>query len=202
MATAVLEQPRTEPADGQQRPAVRGAIAVVVSRFPVITETFILREIIEMERQAQPVVLVPLIREYPSVIHPEVEPWVRRALYTLFVSWDIMAANLRALRRPVLYAALLAQTILGSARSLNVLIGRSRCSRNRSTSPIVSRTEGVQPRARPLRHPPHDDRVHHFASHWNQLQLHGSWHDVFVPWRRALMRTKIRARGSSEQSPK
>ena len=41
MATAVLEPQRTEPADSQQRPAVRGAIAVLVSRFQVITETFI-----------------------------------------------------------------------------------------------------------------------------------------------------------------
>lgn len=58
------------------------AVAVLVSRFPLITETFILREIIEIERQGQPVRLVPMIRESPPVVHEAARPWVARALYT------------------------------------------------------------------------------------------------------------------------
>ena len=57
-------------------------LAVLVSRFPLVTETFILREISEMERQGQPVRLVPIIRENPHVVHEAAKPWVRRALYT------------------------------------------------------------------------------------------------------------------------
>lgn len=57
-------------------------IAVLVSRFPSVTETFILREIIELERQGQPVRLVPMIRESPPVVHEAARPWVDRALFT------------------------------------------------------------------------------------------------------------------------
>jgi hypothetical protein len=49
----------------------RRPVAVLLSRFPLVTETFILREIEEMERQGQPVVLVPLLREKAAVIHRE-----------------------------------------------------------------------------------------------------------------------------------
>jgi colanic acid/amylovoran biosynthesis glycosyltransferase len=58
------------------------AIAVLVSRFPLVTETFILREIVELERQGQPVRLVPMIREHPAVIHDAAKPWIERALFT------------------------------------------------------------------------------------------------------------------------
>lgn len=60
----------------------RAPIAVLMSRFPTVTETFILREMIEMERQAQPVRVVPMIRETPKVIHEAARPWTERALYT------------------------------------------------------------------------------------------------------------------------
>ena len=57
-------------------------IAVLVSRFPLVTETFILRELIELERQGQPVRLAPMLREHPEVVHEAAKPWVERALYT------------------------------------------------------------------------------------------------------------------------
>ncbi|MEA2489446.1 MAG: colanic acid/amylovoran biosynthesis glycosyltransferase, partial [Acidobacteriota bacterium] len=60
---------------------VRAAIGVLVARFPRIDETFILREINELERQGQPVVLIPLLRDYSKVVHEEAKPWLRRALY-------------------------------------------------------------------------------------------------------------------------
>ncbi|HSD30055.1 MAG TPA: glycosyltransferase, partial [Vicinamibacteria bacterium] len=100
----------------------RRAVAVVVSRFPLVTETFILREIEEMERQGQPVVLVPLLREKAAVIHREAEPWIARALYTPFFSPAVAGANLRALRRrPGRYLGLLARVLRGTARSPNFL---------------------------------------------------------------------------------
>ena len=101
--------PVREPAVEQERvirasPAVRPAVAVIMSRFPLITETFILREIIEMERQGQPVLVVPLLEQRAGVIHREAEPWIARALYTPFVSLPILAANARLLaRRPRRY---------------------------------------------------------------------------------------------------
>lgn len=88
---------------------VRRPVAVILSRFPTVSETFILREVGEMERQGQPVRLVPLLREDPPVVHEEAEPWVRRALFTPFLSAAIVAANLRmGFRAPGRYARLLA----------------------------------------------------------------------------------------------
>lgn len=100
----------------------RRAIAVMVSRFPLITETFILRELIELERRGQPVLLVPMLKETPRVVHDEAKPWVARALYTPYLSAAIAAANLRSLRRrPVRYLGLLARLFFGSLRSPGVL---------------------------------------------------------------------------------
>jgi len=97
------------------RPRVRSPIAVLLSRFPLITETFILREVIELERQGQGVVLVPMIRESPGVIHEEAKAWIPRALYTPWVSPEIVAANVRALvAKPGTYLALLGWIVRGT----------------------------------------------------------------------------------------
>ncbi|MBW3533826.1 MAG: glycosyltransferase, partial [Gemmatimonadetes bacterium] len=104
------------------RARARRPVAVLLSRFPSVTETFILREGIEMERQGQPVRLVPLLRESPPVVHPEARPWVERALYTPFLSRAIVASNVRALlHRPGRYLWLLLRLVaasLGSPRFL------------------------------------------------------------------------------------
>ncbi|HEX7186407.1 MAG TPA: glycosyltransferase, partial [Thermoanaerobaculia bacterium] len=77
----------------------RRPVAVLLSRFPLITETFILREVIEMERQGQPVRLVPLLHERPEVVHREALPWMDRALHAPLLSAAVLLASLRALRR-------------------------------------------------------------------------------------------------------
>lgn len=93
----------------------RPPVAVVLSRFPTVTETFILREFVEMELQGQPVRLVPMIKETPPVIHDAAKPWTGRALYTKFVSPSILVANLQALlRHPMKYVGLLARLMAGT----------------------------------------------------------------------------------------
>jgi colanic acid/amylovoran biosynthesis glycosyltransferase len=77
------------------QPRVRHAIGVLVARFPVLNETYILREINELERHGQPVVLVPLIRHHDGVMHEEAKPWLRRALYTPLLSGAIALANVK-----------------------------------------------------------------------------------------------------------
>ena len=95
----------------------RRRIAVVLSRFPTVTETFILREFVEMERQGQPVRLVPMIKESPPFIHDAAKPWTERALYTRFVSAAIVSANIRtALRHPWRYLSMLARLSVGTIR--------------------------------------------------------------------------------------
>ncbi|HEX2835409.1 MAG TPA: glycosyltransferase [Thermoanaerobaculia bacterium] len=96
-------------------PRIRTAIAVLVSRFPRLDETFILREINELERQGQPVVLVPMLRGGDKIIHEEARPWLRRALYLPLLSLPILASNLRALAAmPLRYLQLLFILIAGT----------------------------------------------------------------------------------------
>src|SRR5437764_5146518 len=90
-------------------------VAVLMSRFPSVTETFILREMIEMERQGMPVRVVSMIQETPPVLHDAVKPWIPRALFTPFFSPGVTAANSRMLaRRPLGYLGLLARLVAGT----------------------------------------------------------------------------------------
>lgn len=118
------EPSSTGPASGAgAKCQVRRPIAVLLSRFPLITETFILREVIELERQGQPVRLVPLIRERPDVTHREARPWVDRALYTPYLSTAIVRSNLKRLRqRPAVYWGLLRKLFLGRGQRLGVRV--------------------------------------------------------------------------------
>jgi glycosyltransferase involved in cell wall biosynthesis/aminoglycoside phosphotransferase (APT) family kinase protein len=94
---------------------VRTAIAVLMTHFPRIDETFILREINELERRGQPVVVVPLVRVFPRVVHEEAKPWVRRAVFTPLLSLAIVRSNLRTLfEKPRAYLRTLA-TIIAKA---------------------------------------------------------------------------------------
>lgn len=78
-------------------PRLRTAIAVLMSHFPRIEETFILREINELERRGQPVVIVPIVRDHPNVVHEEASPWMRRARFSPLLSAAILISNLRTL---------------------------------------------------------------------------------------------------------
>jgi glycosyltransferase involved in cell wall biosynthesis len=117
LPSAARNEPSTEP-QAQQSP-----IAVLMSRFPSVTETFILREMIEMERQGMPVRVVSMIQETPPVLHDAVKPWIPRALFTPFLSARVVAANLRMFfRQPLRYLGLLARLIAGTiARPLTLL---------------------------------------------------------------------------------
>ena len=75
------------------------SVAYIMSRFPKLTETFILYEIVALEEQGLDVVLYPLWREQTTVIHPEAAPLVERANYTPTLSWDIIKASLHYLGR-------------------------------------------------------------------------------------------------------
>jgi len=106
------------------QPARKGArIALLLTRFPSVTETFILREVIEMERQGCAVRLVPVLRESPPVVHEEARPWIDRALYTPFVSFGILQANLRALMaRPARCLSLLVRLVAGTVTHPGTLL--------------------------------------------------------------------------------
>lgn len=95
--------------------AQTASLGVLLSRFPTVTETFILREVDEMERQGQRVRLVPMLKETPAVVHDAARPWTARALYTRYLSPAIALANLRALiRQPIRYLSLFLRLIAGT----------------------------------------------------------------------------------------
>lgn len=101
---------------------LRRPIAVIVSRFPLITETFILREIIELERRGQPVVLVSMIREDQKVVHPETKQWIDRVMHAPFFSARVAAAFLRTcLQSPLTLGSLLTWIVMKSIASPRTL---------------------------------------------------------------------------------
>ncbi len=74
-------------------------MAYLVSRFPHLPETFILREIDRMEANGIEVVLCPLLRHQDDVVHEAARPWVARAHYTPFVSRGLIGDLAHAVRR-------------------------------------------------------------------------------------------------------
>ena len=96
----------------------------MMSRFPKLTETFVLFEALEMERQGVPVEIYPLQREKCEVMHPEGRSLVARAHYTPFLSIPILAANVRRwFRQPRKYLGTLATIVRANWGSPKYLAG-------------------------------------------------------------------------------
>jgi colanic acid/amylovoran biosynthesis glycosyltransferase len=82
----------------------RRKVAYIMSRFPKLTETFILYEMLAMQKQGIQVQLYPLLRERTEVMHPEALPLVLAAHYQPFLSLSILGANLHFLwKKPRAY---------------------------------------------------------------------------------------------------
>jgi len=95
-----------------------------MSRFPAVTETFILRELVEMERLGMRVEIAPLLRDEVSTLHPDAAAWDERALYTPFLDWPMLVSNLRVLARaPGLYLGVLFALLWDARTSLNAFVG-------------------------------------------------------------------------------
>lgn len=97
-------------------------IAYVMSRFPLLSETFILREMIEVENLGYEVVLYPLICQDQPVVHEEAKKWMPRARCIPFFSAAILLENLRAfINKPAAYVSILIQIIWHNRSSLDFL---------------------------------------------------------------------------------
>lgn len=82
-------------------------IAYIVSRFPHLPETFILREMIELEKLGWQVELYPLIIQRQALVHEEARPWIARAHAVPWLSLGLLKANLaRMLTQPRQYVSL------------------------------------------------------------------------------------------------
>lgn len=99
-------------------------VAYLVSRFPKLTETFVLYEMIALEELGVEVALYPLLRARQQVSHPEAARWTRRARFHPFLSIQILRAQLHFLRRdPRRYGALLQEVLGRTWGSANFFLG-------------------------------------------------------------------------------
>jgi len=99
-------------------------LAYVMSRFPKLTETFVLNEIGAMDALGAEVDVYPLLRERQDVVHPEARRWTERALFLPFLSASILRANAHYMRtRPAAYLRAGAEVLAGTWGSLNFFVG-------------------------------------------------------------------------------
>jgi colanic acid/amylovoran biosynthesis glycosyltransferase len=99
-------------------------VAYVMSRFPKLTETFVLGEIVAVRALGLRVSIYPILRERQAVVQPEAVPLMAQAHYLPFLSRAILRANLRALRRsPRRYLGTLAAVARGTFGSANYFFG-------------------------------------------------------------------------------
>lgn len=98
-------------------------IAYVLSRFPKVTETFVLYEILEIQRLGSRVEVFSLMQERDGVRHPEAESLAGRACYPRRDLAGVLRAQARWLRGdPRRYLRAWAQAVRGNARSPKFLL--------------------------------------------------------------------------------
>jgi glycosyltransferase involved in cell wall biosynthesis len=162
-----------------------------MSRFPHLPETFILREMDELERQGWQIALYPLILQQEAVIHSEAMDWLSRLYHLPYMSRAILSANSSYLRsKAAAYWTSAARMILENMQSPGILI------RSIALLPkAVAMAQQMQ--AQGIKH------IHaHYATHpafvaWVIHRLTGITysvtvhaHDIFV--RKAMLATKLR----------
>jgi colanic acid/amylovoran biosynthesis glycosyltransferase len=136
------------------RAAAPARVAYVMSRFPKLTETFVLGEVLALERRGVPVDLYPLLRERAPVVHSEAARLVGRSRYEPFLSPAIVLSQLVWLRRrPGAYLRAWRDVLVGTWGSPNFFIGAIGCFPKVAHAARRMQTEGVT-------------HVHcHFANH-------------------------------------
>ncbi len=115
-----LDSPSGTPQDGGPAPRV----AYVMSRFPKLTETFVLYEMLALEAEGADVEIFPLLRHRSRTRHPEADHLVSKARFRPFISPSILRANWFFLRRHTrAYLALWRDVVFGTWGSANFLLG-------------------------------------------------------------------------------
>jgi len=166
-------------------------IAYIVSRFPHLPETFILREMEKMTELGWRISLYPIITQRQSVLHAASRRWMENAQRMPFLSAPILAENARAALRPdSRYLDLLRQILWENRSSAKFLLRSLALFPKAVWAAQAMRAEGI---------------VHmhaHFATHpalfaWIVHRLTGisysitaHAHDIFVC--RAMLPTKLR----------
>lgn len=99
-------------------------VAYIMSRFPKLTETFVLYEILAAQRVGVPVEVYPLRREKCKTMHKEAEPIVAKAHFSPWLSIAIVLANLQyLLTMPGTYLATWVTLVRANLGSMRYLAG-------------------------------------------------------------------------------
>ena len=166
-------------------------IAYIVSRFPHLPETFILREMNAIEKLARQIVLFPLIRQHQTIVHTEAEDWIERAHYKPYVSLAVLKANLIAfIKNPRRFLAVFGQIIVENLRSFQFLIRAIMLFPKAVAISEDMEAEGVKHiHAHYATHPALVAWIiHQFSGTPYSLTVHA--HDIFVC--RVMLDTKLR----------
>src|SRR5215831_17552064 len=99
-------------------------VAYIMSRFPKLTETFILYEMMAIRQQGVQVEVYPLLREREALMHPEAVQFVESAHFQPFISFPIVRANLHFLwKKPLVYLKTLWDLLHANWGSFNFFTG-------------------------------------------------------------------------------
>lgn len=92
-------------------------LAYMMSRFPKLTETFILNEIVALKQQGIDVEILPLIREKTSIMHPDAQRLLPEVQFKPWLSVSIISDNLYWLiTKPLRYLTTIGRVITGNWR--------------------------------------------------------------------------------------
>ncbi|CAG0938719.1 partial N-acetyl-alpha-D-glucosaminyl L-malate synthase, partial [Candidatus Brocadiaceae bacterium] len=166
-------------------------VAYIVSRFPHLPETFILREMEELESQGWEVALYPIINQSPKIVHATAKLWLARVHRMAYFSSDTIAANsLTLIQRPLKYGELFSRSIW----------------ENRTSSKFLTRAVALFPKAIYAASVMRREGIEHIHAHYATHPALAAWiincltgipysvtvhaHDIFV--RREMLATKLR----------
>lgn len=136
---------RRRPAESTHVSATTPIIAYVTARFPSISETFVLYEMLEIERLGARVELFPLVRQRLSVQHVDGDELVERAHFASPISWQVLTAQLYWLtRRPLAYVRAWWRALRGNLRSPRFLSRAIVATPQAAAFARVMEREGVQ----------------------------------------------------------
>ncbi len=166
-------------------------LAYLMSRFPHLPETFILREMVALRASGYPLSIYPLVRQKPAVVHSEVAGLLPSVRWQPVYSPAVLGAALGAwLRQPKRITRLWLKTIRENRTDRNLLLRAVLIFPQALWMAREMQREGIE-------------HIHaHYATHpalaaWIISQVTGipysltvHAHDIYV--RRAMLPTKLR----------
>ena len=135
-------------------------IAYVMSRFPHLPETFILREMNEMERLGWSIHLYPLMLQSQTIIHPEAHRWLATAQSSPFFSRTVLGAT--------------SKTLVKQPRTLLAILGRTVAEYWRTPSELV-RALALLPKALTMAHQMQTAGIAHIHAHYATYPAFAAW---------------------------